>query len=169
VLLGGSSAPASSSRLNSGLASPPPAGFLVAATTRAVTAPRRSQHFHQDMKLCVSTTLLAAALAIVGCSTAPKAAKSIEQVMEEGFEGKESLCAKVSKGQGSAQDLETMVGLTYQLTLNTPPKGDLASWTEKTTALHAAAKALAAGAPGAADQWKSAVNCKACHSVHKPD
>jgi len=121
------------------------------------------------MKLCVSTTLLAAALAIVGCSTAPKAAKSIEQVMEEGFEGKESLCAKVSKGQGSAQDLETMVGLTYQLTLNTPPKGDLASWTEKTTALHAAAKALAAGAPGAADQWKSAVNCKACHSVHKPD
>ncbi|MFM8419468.1 MAG: hypothetical protein ACKOEQ_05010 [Verrucomicrobiota bacterium] len=121
------------------------------------------------MKLRVSITFAATAMALVGCSTHPKASKTIEQVMEEGFEGKTSLCAKVSKGEGTAKDLETMVGLTYQLTLNTPPRGDLQSWTEKTTALHAAAKALAAGSPGAADQWKSAVNCKACHSVHKPN
>ena len=120
------------------------------------------------MKHLVTTAVAVSLLALAGCATSSKASKTIEQVMEEGFEGKESLCAKVSKGEGSAKDLETMVGLTYQLTLNTPPKGDLQSWTEKTTALHAAAKALAAGNPGAADQWKSAVNCKACHSVHKP-
>lgn len=121
------------------------------------------------MKHLVTTSFAVAVLALAGCATHPKASKNIEQVMEEGFEGKQSLCARVSKGEASAKDLETMVGLTYQLTLNTPPKGDLHSWTEKTTALHAAAKALAAGNPGAADQWKSAVNCKACHSVHKPD
>ena len=121
------------------------------------------------MKHLVIATIAVAALAMAGCATKSKASKTIEQVMDEGFKGKGSLSAKVSKGEGSAKDIETMVGLTYQLTLNTPPKGDLRSWTEKTTALHAAAKALAAGNPGAADQWKSAVNCKACHSIHKPD
>jgi hypothetical protein len=111
-----------------------------------------------------------AAIAVAaGCATGTKATKSIEQVMDEGFKGKESLSARVSKGQGSAADLKTMTELTYQLTLSTPPKGDLQSWKEKTAALHAAAKGLASGAPGAADAWKTAVNCKACHSVHKGD
>jgi cytochrome c556 len=117
--------------------------------------------------------LLAVAVAtaafVAGCATKPKPTQSVEQVMESGFKGKESLCAKVSKGEGSAADHQTMVDLTYQLTLNTPAKGDLASWTQKTTALHAAAKALAAQQPGALDAWKTASNCKACHSVHKPD
>lgn len=118
-----------------------------------------------------SVVVLAVAAAFAaGCAGAKvKPSKTIEQVMEEGFKGKESLCAKVSKGEGSAADLQTMVDLTYQLTLSEPPKGDLASWTAKTTALHAAAKSLAAGKPGAMDAWKEAVNCKACHSVHKPD
>jgi hypothetical protein len=109
-----------------------------------------------------------AALFVAGCATQPKPSKSVEQVMEEGFEGKESLCARVSSGAGSKADLATLADLTYQLTLSKPPQGDLQSWTEKTTALHAAAKALVAGQPGALDGWKAASNCKACHSVHKP-
>ena len=112
---------------------------------------------------------LATAAFAAGCATKPKPAQTIEQVMETGFKGKESLCARVSKGEGNATDHKTMVDLTYQLTLNTPPKGDLKSWMEKTTALHAAAQSLAANQPGAMDAWKAAVNCKACHSLHKPD
>ena len=112
---------------------------------------------------------LATAAFVAGCATKPKPAQTIEQVMETGFKGKESMCARVSKGEGSAADHMAMVDLTYQLTLNTPPRGDLKSWTEKTTALHAAAQSLAASQPGAMDAWKAAVNCKACHSVHKPD
>ena len=121
----------------------------------------------RQLRLLAVATATAALVA--GCATKPKPSQSIEQVMESGFKGKESLSAKISKGEGSAADHQTMVDLTYQLTLNTPTKGDLTSWTEKTTALHAAAKALAAQQPGALDGWKTASNCKACHSVHKPD
>ena len=49
------------------------------------------------------------------------------------------------------------------------PKGDEASWKEKTGKLLKAATALQKGAPDAAAAYKEAVNCKACHSVHKPD
>jgi hypothetical protein len=112
---------------------------------------------------------LATAALTAGCATKPKPSQSIEHIMEAGFKGKESLSAKVSKGEASAAELASMVEFTYQLTLNTPSKGDLKSWAEKTTALHAAAKSLAANQPGALDAWKAAVNCKACHSVHKPD
>jgi len=121
----------------------------------------------------LSRFALAAVLiaAVSGCTStsAPKPALSIEQIMEDGFKGKESLSARISKGQGNDADFKKMAYLTKELALNKPSKGDLASWTEKTTALQAAAESLAAGKPGALDGFKTAVNCKACHSVHKPD
>ena len=40
---------------------------------------------------------------------------------------------------------------------------------EKTEKLLAAAQALQSGAPDGAAKYKEAVNCKACHSAHKPD
>jgi len=121
----------------------------------------------------LSRFALAAVLiaAVSGCTStsAPKPALSIEQIMEDGFKGKESLSARISKGQGNDADFKKMAYLTKELALNKPSKGDLASWTEKTTALQAAAESLAAGKPGALDGFKTAVNCKACHSVHKAD
>lgn len=119
----------------------------------------------------IAVVAAVAALAAAGCSSysSPKASKSIEQVMDEGFKGKESLNARVAKGQGTDADHKLLAELVLQLTLNKPPQGDLASWVEKTTALNNAAIALAAGKPGALDAYKAAVNCKACHSVHKPE
>jgi len=117
--------------------------------------------------------VLAAALIAIasGCASTSqsKATLSVEQIMEDGFEGKESLSARISKGQGNEADFKKMAMLTKELALNKPSKGDLASWTEKTLALQAAADWLVAGTPGALDGFKSAVNCKACHSVHKGD
>ena len=124
-------------------------------------------------RLTPSHVALAAALiaAVSGCTSTshPKASLSIEQIMEDGFKGKESLSARISKGQGNEADFKKMAMLTKELALNKPGKGDLASWTEKTRALQAAADSLVAGTPGALDGFKSAVNCKACHSVHKGD
>lgn len=112
----------------------------------------------------------AAVLVLSGCATGgKKPSMAIEEIMESGFKGKESLCAKLTQGQTSDEENLRMVKLTKELSLNKPPKGDLASWTEKTSALHAAAKDVAAKKPGAVDAFKNAVNCKACHSVHKPD
>ena len=112
---------------------------------------------------------LATAALTAGCATKPKPSQSIEHVMEAGFKGKESLSARIAKGQGNEADFKKMASLTKELALNKPSKGDLASWTEKTKALQAAADSLVAGKPGALDGFKTAVNCKACHSVHKAD
>lgn len=107
---------------------------------------------------------------LVGCSTTASRAKlSSEQVMEEGFEGKGSIAARLSQDKGTQEDKMRMAYLTEQLSLNEPVKGDPASWTQKTTALHEAAVALASNAPGALVSWKAASDCKKCHSVHKPD
>lgn len=89
--------------------------------------------------------------------------------MEEGFEGKGSIAARLSQDKGTQADKMRMAYLTEQLSLNKPVKGDLASWTQKTTALREAAVALANNAPGALVSWKAASDCKKCHSVHKPD
>ncbi len=116
--------------------------------------------------------LATAALGIVlsaGCSIHAKPDQKTKQVMEEGFKGKESLCARIAQGQGADADFMHMVELTRQLALNTPPKGDVQSWRTKTDALYAAAVNLTARKPGAVDEWKAAANCKACHSVHKRD
>ncbi len=118
--------------------------------------------------LAVAATLVAVT---AGCATHSKsqASLSIEQIMEDGFKGKTSLSARISKGQGNEADFKKIAFLTKELALNHPPKGDLSSWTEKTTALKAAADSLVDGKPGAPDGFKTAVNCKACHSVHKGD
>lgn len=126
------------------------------------------------MKMSLQSFLLATAVVILvrsGCAThsASKPGKSIEKIMEEGFKGKESLASRISKGQGNAADFALMASLTAELKLNHAPRGDLKSWTEKTTALNLAAIDLVNGKAGAAVDFKSAVNCKACHSLHKPE
>jgi hypothetical protein len=104
-----------------------------------------------------------------GCSTTPKLELTSEQVMEEGFKGKTSIAARLSENMGTEADKMRMVYLTQQLALNQPPRGDLASWTQKTTALNLAAVALERNSPDALVTWKAAVDCKKCHSLHKPD
>jgi cytochrome c556 len=116
--------------------------------------------------LLVSALLVASA---VGCSIRAKPEKTTKAIMEQGFKGKESLAARISQGQGSDADHLQMVELTRQLALNRPEKGNRASWRAKTDALYAAAVNLSARQPGAVDAWKTAVNCKACHSEHKAD
>lgn len=116
---------------------------------------------------------------IIGCSAAApdsKPTKTSEEVMDAGFKGKDpalkgadTVAGRIRAGTATDADLKLMVELTRQLTLNKPTKGELASWTEKTTALHAAAKALASHKAGALEAWKTAANCKACHTEHKPD
>ena len=48
-----------------------------------------------------------------------------------------------------------------------PTKGDAESWKEKTGALVDAAKAVEEGKEGATKDLKKAMDCKACHTVHK--
>ncbi len=97
------------------------------------------------------------------------AIKEVMKTYHKAPKGTDPTCKKASDGKASADELKKLVAGYKALMTVAPPKGDKASWTEKTTKLLAAAQALEKGAPDAAAKYKEAVNCKACHSVHKPD
>lgn len=81
--------------------------------------------------------------------------------------GGDSIGKKVQNGQGTKEDFAKLVEFYASLPLNEPPEGSAASWKEKSTSLLDAAKALNDGKEGAVAQYKKAVNCKACHDVHR--
>jgi len=132
------------------------------------------------LRTLVNTSIgLGIVTGMVGCSSAnysSKPTKAVDEVMQAGFKGKDpalkgsdSVAGRIREGNATPDDIRLMVELTRQLALNSPPKGELASWTAKTVALRDATKNLADHKPGALEIWKDAANCKACHSLHKPD
>jgi hypothetical protein len=90
---------------------------------------------------------------------------AIKEVMKVAMKG--GLCKKVADGQANDEEKKKLAGLFAALHENKPPKGEQASWDEKTKALVDAANDVLAGKPGAADKLKTAANCMACHSAHK--
>lgn len=121
--------------------------------------------------LLAAPAAVLAFLAINGCSTFSntKPSMTTEDIMKEGFKGKTSLAARLGENTASEADKMRMVYLTEQLELNQPPKGDKGSWESKTARLNRAAVALADKLPDSLEAWRAAADCKACHSVHKPD
>ena len=94
--------------------------------------------------------------------------KSAKEIMTAANKGKDSLWAKVTGGKGTDDDAKKLADFYEALTKTKPPQGDEKSWTTKTSTLAAAAKDLADKKPGALEKLKTAGDCKACHSVHKP-
>lgn len=74
---------------------------------------------------------------------------------------KEKLNEKFAGGTASAEEKKQLLEGYEALLKNKPPKGDEKSWKEKSEALVKAVKA------DDKDAFKKAVNCGACHSVHK--
>lgn len=83
--------------------------------------------------------------------------------------GTDPVCKRAIDGKASKEELKKLVEGYALMAKTKAPKGDAASWKEKTTALLEASKSLQKGDADGAAKYKEAVNCKACHSVHKPD
>jgi hypothetical protein len=97
---------------------------------------------------------------------------TVKEVMKQAHKapkGTDPTCKKAIEGKATKEEIDKLVEYYVAMSANKPPQGDEASWKEKCAKLLDAAKALQAGKPEAAAQYKSAVNCKACHSLHKPD
>ncbi len=92
---------------------------------------------------------------------------TISDVMKKGHKGKTALVKKVLKGQASAAEKAELVKLYKAMAKLKPPKGDAKSWKKLCDRLIAAAESVAAGKGGSSAALKKAVNCKACHDVHK--
>jgi mono/diheme cytochrome c family protein len=128
-------------------------------------------------KRMLASALTAAALAVAGftfhhLNAAEPGEDAIKQVMKiyhKAPKGVDPICKKASDGKATPAELKNLVAAYRTMSKASPPKGDAASWKEKTAKLLAAAEALSAGQPDGAALYKEAVNCKACHSVHKPD
>jgi hypothetical protein len=97
---------------------------------------------------------------------------AIKQVMKtyhKAPKGTDPICKKAQDGRATPEEIKKLVAGYKVLTTVKPPKGDDASWKEKTSKLFAASQALEKGGPDAVARYKEALNCKACHSIHKPD
>ena len=117
---------------------------------------------------------LTAALALglvasLAAGAADKPKLTTKDVMKEYHKGENPLCKKVASGQGTKEEIKKLVEGYTAMAAEKPPKGDEKEWKERTGKLLAAAKALEAGKPDATALYKDAVNCKACHTAHKPD
>ena len=84
-------------------------------------------------------------------------------------QGVDPISKKATMGKATPQELKELAAGYHAMAKAKPPKGDNAGWTERTKKLAAAGDALAKGDPDGLARFKDAVNCKACHSEHKPD
>lgn len=114
-------------------------------------------------KLFVAACVLGLLTAVVVGVQAEAAKISIKNVMKTCMKG--GLLKKVIDGNATDAEKAKLVEQFEALTADKPPKGDEASWKDKTAALLAGAQDAAAGK--GVDKLKAASNCKACHSVHK--
>lgn len=135
--------------------------------------PDRMRHINAATRnlaiACAIVTLTGAASVHVLTAAEAKPKYTTKEVMKTLHKGQDNIAKHVSQGAGTKEEIEKLVEYYASLPLNEPPKGDKASWSAKSTALLKAAQDLKAGKPNALAGYKQAVNCKACHSAHKPD
>ena len=91
---------------------------------------------------------------------------SVSEVMQMAHEG--GLLKKVVDGKPTKADKADLLEMYVALSKNKPPQGDAKSWKDKTTVIVDAAKGVAKDEKGAQAKLKKAVDCMACHKVHKP-
>ena len=118
---------------------------------------------------CVALALAVAATVPLLSAAEAKPKYTTKEVMKTLHKGQDNIAKHVSQGSGTKEEIDKLVEYYASLPLNEPPKGDKASWAAKSTALFKAAEDLKAGKPNALAGYKQAVNCKACHSAHRPD
>ncbi len=125
---------------------------------------------HITLTACLAAMLAGGALVWqMNAAEAKDPIKEVMKIYHKAPKGVDPICKKAGDGKATPAELKNLVAAYGTMAKAKPSKGDEASWKEKTSKLLAAAQALQSGAPDGAALFKEAVNCKACHSVHKPD
>tara|TARA_B100000809_G_scaffold68208_1_gene65370 strand:- start:1692 stop:2078 length:387 start_codon:yes stop_codon:yes gene_type:complete len=118
----------------------------------------------------LAATLAAAVLALglfdtVNAQSKPK--YTIKQIMKDGLKG--GLAKKVVGGKATEKEKIQLLDYAIALYETRPKKGGPASWTKLTGDFVTAAAKVAIDPKAGTDALGKAVNCKACHNVHKYD
>ena len=93
---------------------------------------------------------------------------TVKQVMDKYHKGKEAPVQTVLAGKADAALLKELLAAYQSMAAQKPSQGDEAVWKTKTNALVEATQGLIDKKADAAAAFKTAVDCKACHSVYKP-
>lgn len=114
------------------------------------------------------TLLIGASCILASAMIAAAADGPIADAMKNYHKGETAPCKKVSAGTASSSELADILKSYQSMSGAKPPKGTSASWKEKCDALISAVKEIQTKNPKGQGDYKKAVNCKACHDVHKP-
>jgi hypothetical protein len=94
----------------------------------------------------------------------------IEEIMEKAHKapkGKDSLFKQVVTGKASKDQQKQLLEYYQELAKNKPEKGDQGDWKKRTGSIVKAAEGVVDGKEGATKELGKAVNCKACHELHR--
>lgn len=114
---------------------------------------------------------VAFSLCVTGLIAADAKSNPIKDAMtkyHKAPKGTDPTYKKAGAGMASKEELAGMVAAYKAMCAAKPPQGDQAKWVKLCTELCKATEALEKGEAGAADKFKAAVNCKACHEEFKP-
>lgn len=104
----------------------------------------------------------------IGSAVAADVIKENMKKFHKAPEGSDPVCKKVTNGTASDAELAELVKGYLAICAATPPKGEKAAWVEKCKALVASVKKVQAKEASGVEDYKKAVNCKACHEEFKP-
>jgi Ni,Fe-hydrogenase I small subunit len=115
----------------------------------------------------LSVIALLATSSVVLQAQAPKAKRSIKEVMEQAH--KDGLLKKVLDKEATKEEKDKLLDLYIDMLETAPPQGENSSWIMLAGKSVVAAGKVAVGREGAENELKEATNCAACHRVHKPN
>ena len=120
--------------------------------------------------MACAAAVLAGSIAIAADKEkkAEEAKYTISDVMKKAHKGKGNLLERVKEGKASKEEMAQLIDFYRALTLHEAPKGDQEAWKKRVTELYNASVALGKGDSSAMDALKTASNCKACHTEHRP-
>jgi hypothetical protein len=116
------------------------------------------------------TTTAIAAFAVAFTAYAAEDDNPIKQAMKFAHSaprGQKKLNEKIVEGTAADADVAKALAMYKAMADSKPPKGDPMAFKEKANKLVAATQEVVAKKPEAIEHYKSAVDCKACHSEHR--
>lgn len=113
---------------------------------------------------------LALGLSVTGliAADAKNPIKDAMQKYNKAPKGTDPVCKKAGAGTATKEEISGMLAAYKAMCAAKPPQGDQKKWVQLCTELVNATAALEKGEAGAAEKYKKAVNCKACHDEFKP-
>jgi cytochrome c556 len=129
----------------------------------------RARIFHRIMKLrpFLVTPIVVAAVTFAFAADDDNPIKQAMNFAHKAPRGEKKLNEKIADGSAPEADIQKALDLYKAMADTKPPKGDAAAFKEKTNKLIAATEEVIAKNPDGIEHYKSAVDCKACHSEHR--